>query len=79
MVIKVIGSGCRNCKKLLQTTKDAVKELGVDAEILYVTDMDEIVATGILKTPGLMIDGEMKASGRVPKLKEVAQMIKDAQ
>ncbi len=79
MVIKVIGSGCRNCKKLLQTTEDAVKELGIDAEILYVTDMDEIVATGILKTPGLMIDGEMKASGRVPKAKEVVQMIKEAQ
>jgi small redox-active disulfide protein 2 len=72
MEIKVVGGGCANCKKLLAHTEEAVKELGVKAEIRYVTDMEEIMKTGIMRTPGLMVN-------RVPGVKEIKQIIEDAQ
>ncbi len=75
MEIKVVGSGCANCKNLLQKTQEAVKELNVDAQVIYVTDMEEIIATGIMRTPGLMINGKIKMSGRVPSVKEIKQLI----
>lgn len=75
MEIKVIGSGCANCKNLLQKTQEAVKTLNADAQVIYVTDMEEIIATGIMRTPGLMINGKIKISGRVPSVKEIQQLI----
>lgn len=77
MEIKVLGAGCASCKKLHETVQDAVKELNADADILYITDMAEIMQTGIMSTPGLMINGKVKSMGRVPKLKEIKQMISD--
>lgn len=77
MEIKVVGSGCRNCKNLLKATEVAVKELGSDAVITYVTEMPDIIATGIMRTPGLLIDDKVKATGRVPSVKEIKQMITD--
>lgn len=77
MEIKVFGSGCASCKKLHQAAQDAVKELGVDADVIYVTDMMEISKAGIMHTPGLMIDGKIKSAGRVPSVKEVRQMVRD--
>lgn len=76
MEIKVLGMGCPSCKKLLAITERAVKEMEVDANIIYVTDMEEITKTGIMSTPGLMIDGEIKVMGRIPKLKEIKELIK---
>jgi small redox-active disulfide protein 2 len=77
MEIKVVGPGCKNCKNLLAATQDAVKELGSDAQIVYVTEMVEIVATGIMRTPGLLINGKIKVMGRVPSIKEIKQLITD--
>ena len=77
MEIKVVGSGCASCKKLLALTKKAVKELEVEADIIYVTDLAEIMATGIMSTPGLMINGVVKSKGRVPKVKEIMQLISE--
>jgi len=78
MEIKVLGSGCASCKKLLATTEKAVKEIGIEADVIYVTDMEEIIATGIMSTPGLMIDGVIKSTGRVPNQKEVIKLINDS-
>ena len=78
MEIKVLGSGCSSCKKLLTTTEKAIKELNIEAEVIYVTDMEKIIETGIMSTPGLMINGIVKSTGRVPSQKEVMQMISDA-
>jgi len=75
MEIKVVGGGCANCKKLLERTKDAVRELDIQADILYVTDMEEIMKTGIMRTPGLMVDGTVKVMGRVPGVKEIKEII----
>jgi len=78
MEIKVVGGGCANCKKLLAHTEEAVKELGIEADIRYVTDMEEIMKTGIMSTPGLMVNGVAKVMGRVPAVKEIVKIIEDA-
>ena len=78
MEIKVVGAGCANCKTLLQRTQEAVRDLQSDAQILYVTDMEDIIATGVLRTPGLIINGQIKIAGRVPSVKEIKQLISQA-
>jgi len=75
MEIKVVGSGCKNCKNLLKNAEEAVRESGADAPDVYVTDMADILATGILRTPGLIINGKIKTMGRVTSAKEIRQMI----
>jgi small redox-active disulfide protein 2 len=76
MNIKVLGPGCMNCKNLLETTKQAVKELNVDATIEYVTDMKEIVKY-IMSTPGLVIDEQVVHKGKpLPDLDKVKSLIK---
>jgi small redox-active disulfide protein 2 len=75
MEIQVLGSGCANCKRLLQLVELSVKELNVKAEIKYVTDMESIANSGLLRTPGLIIDQKIVSYGRVPTLEEVKAMI----
>lgn len=75
MEIKVLGPGCRNCKNLLLATQAAVKEMGLDTEVIYVTDMVDIAAAGIMRTPGLIVNGKVKSTGRVPNIREIRQMI----
>lgn len=77
MEIKVIGSGCAACKNLLGMAQDAVKHLDADASVVYVTDMAEIMKTGVMSTPGLMVNGKLKSTGRVPSAKEVARLIQE--
>lgn len=77
MEIKVLGGGCASCKKLYETAQDAVKELNIKAEILYITDMTQIMQAGIMSTPALMVNGKVKSTGRVLKLKEIKQIISD--
>ncbi len=77
MEIKVIGPGCKNCKSLLELVRQAVKEAGTESEIIYLTDMADIMKTGIMQTPGLMINGKIKTVGRVPGLKEIKQFISE--
>lgn len=74
--IKVLGPGCANCKKLLKTTQQAVKELNVDARIEYVTGMQDIVKY-ILSTPGLVVDEEVVHQGiPLPDVNKVKSFIK---
>ncbi len=77
MEIKVLGSGCASCKKLLGFTQEALRELAIPAEVVHVTDMTEIAASGLMRTPGLIIDGKVKSMGRVPPIKEIKKMIED--
>ena len=75
MTIKVLGPGCMNCKKLLETTKRAVKELGVDSTVEYVTDMPTIVKY-VMTTPGLVIDEQVVHQGKpLPDLTKVKTLI----
>ena len=75
MKIKVFGPGCSNCKKLLTATKAAVANKGVDAEVEYVTDIKKIAASGIMRTPALMIDDKIVSSGRVLTTDQIEKML----
>jgi small redox-active disulfide protein 2 len=69
--IEVLGSGCAKCKRLEQNVKKAVADLGINATIIKVEDTVKIMEYGIMLTPGLVINGETKAAGRVPKVEEI--------
>ena len=79
MVIKVLGSGCRNCKKLLENVNEAVESLKLNCKIEYVTDFAEISKYNILKTPGLIFDEKIVSYGKVPSKEEVIVLLKDYQ
>lgn len=76
MKIKVIGSGCDKCDTLYVNTLAAVETLGLNAEIEKVEDLIEIVKLGVMTVPALMVDGEIKAAGRVLKEKEIIKFLK---
>jgi small redox-active disulfide protein 2 len=78
MKIKVLGSGCAKCQALERTTKEAINELGVDAEIEHVRDINKIMEYPILTTPGLVINENLVVSGRVPSKAEVTTFITTA-
>jgi small redox-active disulfide protein 2 len=69
--IKVLGSGCANCKKLEALTKKVVDNLGIDAQFDHVTDFADIMKYPILATPGLVIDEKVVSSGRIPSESEI--------
>lgn len=75
MIIKVLGSGCANCQKVEALAKQAVAELQLDAEILHVTEYPEIMAYGIMSTPGLVVDEQVRIAGRVPTYDEVVRVL----
>jgi small redox-active disulfide protein 2 len=75
MQILVIGPGCSRCKTLAQLTEQAVKELGVSAEINKVTDLKQIMALGVMMTPALAVNGNLKLAGRVPTLDEIKKLL----
>lgn len=77
MVIKVLGPGCMNCKTLERRAQEAVAALRVPAIVEKVEDMRLIATYGILRTPGLVIDEQVVASGRVPAVDEIQQLIQD--
>lgn len=71
-IIEVLGSGCANCQRVEANAREAVEMAGVAAEIRHVTDPREIVAHGILSTPGLIIDGTIRSYGRIPSAGDIA-------
>lgn len=77
MEIKILGTGCPKCKTLEKNAADAVTELGLAADITKVTDIGKIMEYNIMMTPGLVINGKVKASGRVPGKDEIKKMLQD--
>lgn len=75
MVIKVLGSGCANCKKLEANVKEAVKELGIEVTIEKVQDFKDIAAYGVMRTPALVVDEQVKISGKVPTVEEIKKYL----
>ena len=71
MKIKILGGGCPKCKRLEQLTREVVEDLGVNATFEHVTAMSDIMAYDVLSTPALVIDEEVKASGRIPRKTEI--------
>lgn len=70
--IEVLGPGCANCKRLEAVAREAVVMAGVEAEVVKVTDYAEIAAHGVLSTPGLVIDGKVVSTGRIPSAGDIA-------
>jgi len=75
MIIKILGTGCPNCLKLEASARIAAKELGIDAEIVKVTDIVDISAYGILRTPGLVVDEKVVSYGKVLNPAEVKSLL----
>ncbi len=74
--IQVLGTGCPKCKKFAENTEAAAKELGIDYELVKVTDINEIMSFGVMMTPALAVDGEIKLSGKVPSVEEIKEMLR---
>lgn len=75
MDIKVLGTGCPKCNKLEKMVKEVVKETGTAADFEKVSDVNQIAKAGVMLTPALMIDGDIKAAGKVPSKQELTKMI----
>jgi small redox-active disulfide protein 2 len=75
MNIKILGPGCAKCHQVEKIVKEAVAEAGVGAEIEHVTDFKKIAAYGVFGTPAVVIDGEVKSVGKIPKKEEVKTWI----
>lgn len=73
--LQILGTGCPKCRKLAESTAQAAKELGIDFEMVKVTDISEIMKFGVMMTPGLAVDGEVKVAGKLPSVEEIKQMI----
>lgn len=75
MEIKILGSGCMNCKKLYENAQAALTELGISAQITKVEDFKEIAKYGVMRTPAIVVDGTVKAFGKVSTVEEIKKYI----
>jgi small redox-active disulfide protein 2 len=73
--IEILGTGCAKCKTLYENTKKAVEDSGKDAEIVKVEDIRKIMAYGVMSTPALVIDGEVKFSGKLASVSEIMALL----
>ena len=75
MKVEVLGTGCAKCKRLMKNVEAAIKDLGIEAELVKVDDITEIMDRGVMLTPALAVDGELKVSGRVADVKEIKEIL----
>lgn len=78
LTIKVLGSGCANCKRLEQIARKVIADMNIEAEVVKVTDYNDITAHNILSTPGLVINEKVVSYGRIPTPAEVTTWVADA-
>lgn len=76
MKVQILGTGCPNCKLLEQRAREAIAEAGIDAEIEKITDIDAIMDMGVMMTPALAIDGEVKRAGKVLAKSQIIDILK---
>lgn len=76
MKIQILGTGCPNCRLLEERAREAVAELGLDAEIEKITDIDAIMDMGVMMTPALAVDGEVKRAGKVLAKSQIIEILK---
>ena len=75
MKIEILGTGCAKCKRVTDNVKQAVDELGLDIRVEKVEDINQILDYGVMITPGIVIDGEVKVAGKIPNVKQIKQWI----
>ena len=75
---EVLGSGCPNCRRLEANAREAAAMAGVEAEVRHVTDLRDIVAFGVMSTPGLVIDGKVVSAGRIPSAGDIALWLSES-
>jgi small redox-active disulfide protein 2 len=73
--LQILGTGCPKCKKLFEAAQQAVKDLGIEAEVTKVEDINEIMKFNVMMTPALAVDGVVKVVGRIPKPEEIKNLI----
>jgi small redox-active disulfide protein 2 len=73
--LQILGTGCPKCNKLTEVTKEAADSLGIDYELEKVSDLQQIMKFGVMMTPALAVDGEVKISGKVPSVDEIKRLI----
>lgn len=78
MEIKILGPGCANCHRLGDLAREAVQELGIDAEVEQVTDIKAILGYGVMGTPAMVVDGKVKISGKVPSKAKIVEILTTA-
>lgn len=78
MKIEILGTGCKKCTQLAENAKEAVALAGADAEVVKVTDLAQIMAYNVISTPALVLDGEVKSTGKLLKPKDIVKLIEDA-
>lgn len=77
MKIEILGMGCPKCKKTTQNAQMAIEELGIEAEIVKVEELDKITEYGVMMTPALVIDGEVKVAGKIPSKQDIINWIEE--
>ncbi|HOV80061.1 MAG TPA: thioredoxin family protein [Bacillota bacterium] len=75
MEIKILGPGCPKCKALYKAVTETVEEMGINADVKKVEKLDEIIEAGVMLTPGLMINGKVKVTGKVPGKEDIKKYI----
>jgi len=78
LTIKILGSGCANCKRVEQIARKVVDEMALEAEVVKVTDYNDIAAYNVLSTPGLVVNEKVVSSGRIPTPAEVTTWLTNA-
>lgn len=77
MKIEILGTGCPKCNKLNELTQTVVQELGISVEIKKVTDINKIIDYGVMVTPALVIDGDVRVAGKIPSKQEITEWVKE--
>ncbi len=73
--LQILGMGCARCTNLASATEEAAKTLGIEYQIEKVTDLNKIMSFGVMMTPALVVDGKVKAAGRVPSVEDIKKML----
>lgn len=74
--LQILGTGCAKCSKLAEQTEAAAAELGIEFELEKVTDIEKILSFGVMMTPALAVDGNVKVAGKVPSLDELKELLR---
>ena len=75
MKIEVVGPGCFRCVQTEKNVNEALKQLGISAEVTHIYDMNEMIKRGVMFTPSLIVDGQIKTSGKIPTVNEIKKIL----